>query len=62
MTADRLTLVSVVDHWFYLQEPTFVAAGQTYWIDRETSQLCVDRDGHRVTRHGRARYTAWMAR
>lgn len=62
VTADRLMLVSVVNHWFHLQEPTFIGAGQTYWIDRETNELCVDRGGDRVTRPGRARYTAWMAR
>jgi hypothetical protein len=62
VTADRLMLVNVVDHWFYLQEPTFIEAGQTYWVDHETNELFVDRGGDRVTRHGRARYAAWMSR
>ena len=62
VTADRLTLVSMVDHWFYLHEPTFLDAGQTCWIDHETNELCVDRGGDRVTRHGRARSAAWMCR
>ena len=62
VTADRLMLVNVVDHWFYLQEPTFIDAGQTYWIDHETNELCVDRGGDRITRHGRAQHAAWMCR
>ncbi|MEU4689041.1 hypothetical protein [Actinoplanes sp. NPDC023714] len=51
--ADRLTLVTTVDRWFHLDEPTFVDAGQTYWVDRATSELCVDGDG-RVSRHAGA--------
>ncbi|MEO3775218.1 hypothetical protein [Micromonospora sp. B9E7] len=60
--AERLMLVNVVDHWFYLKEATFINAGQVYWIDHETNELCVDRGGDRVTRHGRARPAAWMCR
>jgi hypothetical protein len=58
VTADRLMLVNVVDHWFYLQEPTFIGTVQTSWIDHETNELHVDRGGDRVTRHGRARHAA----
>ncbi|MDG4750299.1 hypothetical protein O7630_05065 [Micromonospora sp. WMMD718] len=43
VTADRLILVNVVDRWFYLRQPTFIGTGQSYWIDHETSELCVDR-------------------
>ncbi|SDT80662.1 hypothetical protein [Actinoplanes derwentensis] len=61
--ADRLILVDVVDRWFHLQEPTFIDVGQCYWIDRETSELCVERGGDRVTRHGRVtRHAGWMCR
>lgn len=38
--------------WLYLQKPTFVGSGQTYWIDNESGELRVDRGGERVTRHG----------
>ncbi|WP_350934931.1 hypothetical protein [Micromonospora mangrovi] len=62
VTADRPMLVSVVDHWFYLQRPTFIDVEQTYWIDHETSELCVDRGDDRVTRHERARHADWMGR
>lgn len=62
VTTDRLVLVNVVDHWFHLQHPTFIDAGQTYWIDHEASELCVDRGG-RVTRHARVtRHEDWMGR
>jgi hypothetical protein len=37
VTVDRLILVDVVDHWFRLEQPTFVDAGETYWIDHETA-------------------------
>lgn len=30
VTADRLILVNVVNHWFYLRQPTFIDAGLTY--------------------------------
>jgi len=60
---DRLILVDVVDHWFHLQLPTFIDAGEAYWIDHETSELCVDRGRDRLTRHARVtRYAAWMCR
>ena len=63
VTAGRLTLVDVVNHWFYLQQPTFVGTGQNYWIDHETNELCVDRGDGRVTRHPRVtQYAAWMGR
>lgn len=55
-------LVSVVDRWFYLQEATFIDAGQIYWIDYETNELCVDCGGDHVTRHGRTRPDGWMCR
>lgn len=51
VTADRLVLVDVVDRWFHLREPTFVDAGQTYWVDRSAGELCVDRGNGRTTRH-----------
>ncbi|WP_436535595.1 hypothetical protein [Actinoplanes sp. HUAS TT8] len=51
VTADQLTLVSVVDRWFCLDEPTFIDVGQSYWIDREVNEFCVDRGGDRLTRH-----------
>lgn len=51
VTAERMLLLDVVHRWFHLAAPTFVEAGQTYWIDRETSELCVDRGDGRVTRH-----------
>ncbi len=54
---DRLLLVDVVDRWFHLQQPTFIDSGQTYWIDHETSELCVDRGSDRITRHA-----GWMCR
>lgn len=63
VTADRLILVDVIDRWFHLREPTFIEAGQTYWIDRGTNELCVDRGGDGVTRHGRVtRHAGWMCR
>ncbi|MBW6437809.1 hypothetical protein KZ829_29140 [Actinoplanes hulinensis] len=52
--ADRLLLVDTVDRWFHLEEPTFIDAGQAYWIDRSTSELCVDRGDGRVSRHAGA--------
>ncbi|MEV6349735.1 hypothetical protein [Actinoplanes sp. NPDC051851] len=62
-TADRLILVNVVDHHFYLEEPTFIGAGQSYWIDREAGEICVDRGGGRLTRHGQVKQRAdWMRR
>ncbi|AYF28078.1 hypothetical protein CSH63_11600 [Micromonospora tulbaghiae] len=63
VTADRLLLVNVVHHWFYLRQPTFIGTGQTYWIDHGTSELCVDRGDDRVTRHPRVtRHADWMSR
>jgi hypothetical protein len=35
---------------FELERPVFIAAGEAYWIDHETSELCVDRGGGRVER------------
>ncbi|MBP1782066.1 hypothetical protein J3R08_001916 [Micromonospora sp. HB375] len=55
--AGRLILVNVVGCWFYLRQPTFIGTGQSYWIDHETSELCVDRGAARVTRHA-----GWMCR
>ncbi|MET8229638.1 hypothetical protein ABZS77_03030 [Micromonospora sp. NPDC005298] len=49
-TAERLTLVDTVGRWFHLDQPVFIERGQTYWIDRTTSELCVDRGDGRVTR------------
>ncbi|WP_282757578.1 hypothetical protein [Actinoplanes sandaracinus] len=49
VTADRMVLLTVVNRWFHLREPTFVGAGQSYWI--EAGELCVDRGGGRVSRH-----------
>jgi hypothetical protein len=57
VTADRLILVDVVNRWFHLRAPTFIDAGQTYWIDHGTNELCVDRGGGRMTRHA-----GWMCR
>jgi hypothetical protein len=54
VVADRLSLVEVVDCCFRLREPTFVRAGQAYWMDREAGELCVDRGDGRVTRHAGA--------
>ncbi|MFJ8577941.1 hypothetical protein [Micromonospora sp. NPDC093277] len=43
VTADRLMLVSVVDRWFYLQEPTFIGSGQTSCgISRVGARSCRD--------------------
>ncbi|MBF5034027.1 hypothetical protein IRY44_30165 [Micromonospora sp. ANENR4] len=49
-TAERLTLVDTVGRWFHLDPPVLIERGQTYWIDRTTSELCVDRGDGRVTR------------
>ncbi|GAA1587785.1 hypothetical protein [Actinoplanes couchii] len=49
--ADRLLLVDTVDRWFHLDEPTFIGAGQAYWVDRSTDELCVARGDGRVSRH-----------
>ncbi|HTJ37780.1 MAG TPA: hypothetical protein VL738_31490 [Dactylosporangium sp.] len=63
VTAARLMLVSVVGHWFYLEKPTFIRAGQTYWVDWGAGELCVDRGDGRAARHARAtHYARWMAR
>lgn len=50
VTADRLTLVTTVDRWFHLDRPVLIERGQSYWIDRKTSELCVDRGDDRITR------------
>ncbi|MFI1191849.1 hypothetical protein ACH4T9_01005 [Micromonospora sp. NPDC020750] len=50
VTAERLTLLDTVDRWFRLDQPVFVEHGQTYWVDRTTNELCVDRGDGRVTR------------
>jgi hypothetical protein len=63
VTADRLILVDVVDHWFHLQQPTFIDVGQTYWVDHDTSELCVDRGTDPITHHARVtRHAGWMCR
>ncbi|WP_433389550.1 hypothetical protein [Micromonospora sp. KLBMP9576] len=49
-TAERLMLVDTVGRWFHLDQPVLIGRGQTYWIDRTTSELCVDRGDGRVTR------------
>ncbi len=55
-TADRLLLASRIDCCLQLAEPTFITAEQTYWVEHETGELCVDRGAGRVTRHpGRRR-------
>ncbi|SNS15686.1 hypothetical protein SAMN06264365_1117 [Actinoplanes regularis] len=53
--ADRLMLASRVDCCFRLHEPTFIAPGEAYWIDRENGEFCVDRGAGRVTRHAGSR-------
>ncbi|MEV0877866.1 hypothetical protein AB0I85_08530 [Micromonospora echinofusca] len=50
VTVERLTLVDTVDRWFHLDQPVFLEPGQTYWIDRMTNELCIDRGNGRVTR------------
>ena len=56
VTADRLLLASRVDCCLQLREPTFITAGQSYWVEHETGELYVDRGAGRVTRHpGRRR-------
>ncbi|MEU4775684.1 hypothetical protein [Micromonospora sp. NPDC023644] len=50
MTAERLTLVSTVGRWFHLDRPVLIERGQSYWVDRATSELCVDRGDGRITR------------
>ncbi|WP_430791085.1 hypothetical protein [Actinoplanes sp. G11-F43] len=52
--AERLLLVDMVDRWFHLDEPTFIGAGQAYWVDRSNDELCVDRGDGRVSRHAGA--------
>ncbi|GAA2680051.1 hypothetical protein [Actinoplanes palleronii] len=49
--AERLLLVDAVDRHFRLDQPTFIGGGQTYWIDRETEYLCVDRGLVGISRH-----------
>ncbi|MET7424225.1 hypothetical protein [Dactylosporangium sp. NPDC005555] len=46
--AERMILLNRVHRWFVLERPVFVAAGQSYWIDHETSELCIDRGDGRV--------------
>lgn len=50
-TADRLLLAGRVDCCLQLAEPTFITAGQSYWVDHAAGELCVDRGAGRVTRH-----------
>ncbi|MBX7269326.1 hypothetical protein KIF24_27115 [Micromonospora sp. Llam7] len=50
VTADRLTLVSTVGRWFHLHHPVLIERGQTYWVDYETSDLCIDRGSGDVRR------------
>jgi hypothetical protein len=49
VTAD-LTLVSTVGRWFHLHQPVLIERGQTYWVDYETSELCIDRGSGDVRR------------
>ncbi|MEU5791064.1 hypothetical protein ABZ754_25490 [Micromonospora purpureochromogenes] len=49
MTADRLVLLDRVE-WFILERPVLVRPGETYWVDRKSDELCVDRGDGRVTR------------
>lgn len=49
VTADRLVLLNRVE-WFHLDRPVLVWPGQTYWVDRDTDELCVDRGDGRITR------------
>jgi hypothetical protein len=51
ITVDRLTLADSAGRHFHLTEPTFIDAGQTYWIDRSNDELCVDRGNGRISRH-----------
>ncbi|MER6592062.1 hypothetical protein ABT214_09445 [Micromonospora purpureochromogenes] len=48
MRADRLVLLNQVE-WFHLDRPLLVWPGQTYWVDRDTDELCVDRGDGRIT-------------
>ncbi|GLW34454.1 hypothetical protein [Actinoplanes regularis] len=62
LAADRLILISEVA-WFYLPVPILVWPGQTYWIDFDRNELCVDRGRRRVTRHGFVTgHAGWMRR
>lgn len=56
-TAERLILATRVGRWFHLGRPVLIEAGQSYWIDGATSELCVDRGDGRVTRHA-----GWVCR
>ncbi|MEU5940342.1 hypothetical protein ABZ807_14355 [Micromonospora sp. NPDC047548] len=49
MTAERLVLLNRVE-WFHLDRPVLVWLGQTYWVDRNADELCVDRGDGRITR------------
>ncbi|GAA1587662.1 hypothetical protein GCM10009828_010280 [Actinoplanes couchii] len=49
--ADQLLLVDTVGRWFHLETPTFVGAGQAYWVDRSVGALCVERGEGRVSLH-----------
>ncbi|MBQ1051620.1 hypothetical protein KBX50_24515 [Micromonospora sp. C51] len=57
VTADRLTLVSTVGRWLHLHQPVLIERGQSYWVDYETSELCIDRGNGHVTRAA-----GWMCR
>lgn len=50
MTAERLTLVDTVGRWFHLDRPVLIGPGESYWVDRKSSELCVDRGDGRITR------------
>ncbi|GAB3181446.1 hypothetical protein FHX75_1751 [Micromonospora palomenae] len=47
--ADRLVLLDRVE-WFILERPVLVRPGETYWVDRKSDELCVDRGDGRITR------------
>ncbi|GAA2695265.1 hypothetical protein [Actinoplanes palleronii] len=53
--AERLLLATRVDCCFQLDEPTFIAAGESYWLDDEHGELCVARGNGQTTRHSGSR-------
>ena len=55
-TAKRLVLVTVTRENYRLERPVFIGAGQRYWIDDATGELCVDCGQGRVTRHPGCQY------
>jgi hypothetical protein len=54
VAVERLTLVDIVDRWFCLDRPVFIAPGQSYWVDWEADELCIDRGDGRISRIPRA--------